>query len=1126
LVEETPLGQPSLTSGKQVDGKSRSGRGARFAVGLRVVGWQLERALGRSLSQRLSWGSKVKANSFYNRHLLGTSALAAVLMSSAAFAQDNSQTMETVTVTGIRASLENATVIKRNADTFVDSITASDVSALPDTSVAEALGRIPGVTVTRYQYGGASPDFPSAEGSGNLVRGLSFVRSEFNGRDEFTANGGRALDWSSVPPELVSGVDVYKESSAELIEGGIGGTINLRTLEPFDRSGFFAAVTGDATFADLRHAWSPSYSGIISDRWQTGIGEFGLMGSYSFSNLKSDINDWQQGAPIPRLTPGTDETSPQGSAKFYANGTNNPQTADPSTIVGTIPVFQLRHPVMDRDRSSYYIAAQWQNENTVATFKFVSVHNRTNTVEHTIEHLPGYGDPSNTTITNMTTRPFDANVALCNTGEPTTAPQYDCNTMVHVGGGLMQSGLITSDADSWTGMYGYQVNTLSRGVVDLSTTTDYSFNVKSQLSDHWHLNVDAQYTNATASHVELWGGGQTHMMVYEKTGLNDPVVSFTMDPRGNKLTCCLQPGQVSNNNTDTGNPNAYFWLYSADQEQFGSGELWATRADVVYDLDTDWFKDVKFGARYAVRSQVNDQNGQNWAGVAPPWNGAGAVLFSSLTEPGLVQTDDYRNFFGGNVVQGANTKFEYIGSSYLLNYNKFAGLFQGPNADPILHQSLWQPRNPMFANTDISNITERTMDFYGQVDFKHEFANGMSWDGNIGLRYARTNMTSAGGIGYTPFGADPACTPGSVTSGSPPVTTVYTVYGCSHNSARDFFPQTAAYLDQAGHNTAFKLTDDHYLPSFNLKWNLNDEMLLRFGASDNLTRPNVQDMRAGQNYGASVTLDQWPANHCVSLGYIPPVQCQDGNPTAGLKQINVSGGNPLLKPTTARSFDVSYEWYFDGGSFTAAGFYKRLHNIIAGGTLPLGSITLDGQTVPIVYNGQVNEQAATVKGTEIEYQQFYDFLPGLLSHLGSQINFTYIDAGLDTAPPNCFAGGGDPCRFNVRYLYGQSKYIMNLIAIYQDDHIEARLAYDWRSKYLVSLGDYMTGNPIFNSPSGNLDGSFKYNFDEHLQLRASFENILDTKNKARMLINSNNQWLDRYSVLNDRRFIFGARYQF
>jgi hypothetical protein len=180
-----------------------------------------------------------------DRLLVGSSVLAMAIASAIAQAQDQAQQKEqtesatgaekktgdddltTVVVTGIRAALQSAAEIKRNSDTFVDSITASDVTSLPDLSVAEALQRVPGVTVSRFPTGGASPDFPSPEGRGNLIRGLGFVRSEFNGRDAFSANGGRALDWSSIPPELVGGVDVYKNQSADLIEGGIGGTINL-----------------------------------------------------------------------------------------------------------------------------------------------------------------------------------------------------------------------------------------------------------------------------------------------------------------------------------------------------------------------------------------------------------------------------------------------------------------------------------------------------------------------------------------------------------------------------------------------------------------------------------------------------------------------------------------------------------------------------------------------------------------------------------------------------------------------------------------------------------------------------------------------------------------------------------
>ena len=87
---------------------------------------------------------------------------------------------------GIRQSLANAQAIKRNADTVVDAITAQDIGALPDRSVTEALQRVPGVSINRFA-GSNDPDHFSVEGSGVVVRGLNFVRSEFNGRDAFAA---------------------------------------------------------------------------------------------------------------------------------------------------------------------------------------------------------------------------------------------------------------------------------------------------------------------------------------------------------------------------------------------------------------------------------------------------------------------------------------------------------------------------------------------------------------------------------------------------------------------------------------------------------------------------------------------------------------------------------------------------------------------------------------------------------------------------------------------------------------------------------------------------------------------------------------------------------------------------
>ena len=123
------------------------------------------------------------------------------------------QKVETVTVSGRRAALQSAQKIKQESDEVVDSIVADDIGKLPDRSVTEVLQRIVGITIDRTMAKG-DPEHSSVEGSSVNIRGLSYVRSEVNGRDTFSANGGRALNFEDVPPELMAAVDVYKNPSA------------------------------------------------------------------------------------------------------------------------------------------------------------------------------------------------------------------------------------------------------------------------------------------------------------------------------------------------------------------------------------------------------------------------------------------------------------------------------------------------------------------------------------------------------------------------------------------------------------------------------------------------------------------------------------------------------------------------------------------------------------------------------------------------------------------------------------------------------------------------------------------------------------------------------------------------
>ncbi len=194
------------------------------------------------------------------------------------------EVLEEILVYGVRSSLKSAQDIKKNADTHLDAISASDLGALPDVSVLEALQRVPGVSIERFAAAN-DPDHFSTEGSGVTLRGLPNTRTEFNGRDTFSASNGRGLSFEDVSPELLGSVEIFKNQTADMIEGGISGTINLNTFKPFDSDDRVFNVSAQANYGDLEEELTPSFSGLYSDRWEVDGGEFGVRASYSNSDL-------------------------------------------------------------------------------------------------------------------------------------------------------------------------------------------------------------------------------------------------------------------------------------------------------------------------------------------------------------------------------------------------------------------------------------------------------------------------------------------------------------------------------------------------------------------------------------------------------------------------------------------------------------------------------------------------------------------------------------------------------------------------------------------------------------------------------------------------------------------------
>ncbi|WP_349322511.1 TonB-dependent receptor [Asticcacaulis sp. MM231] len=719
-----------------------------------------------------------------------------------------------------------------------------------------------------------------------------------------------------------------------------------------------------------------------------------------------------------------------------------------------------------------------------------------------------------------------------------------CETQFPVDGGLMTSGVISNNGDSGIGAYGLGIQVLGIGKTEKTVTEDLSLNFKWRPAERWFVELDAQKTKASASSTEVWGGSQTWADAYIEPGLDNPKVTLTTNPQtqihAGNVAGAVQTGVDSNGDpvyaytpgvqTSTADPNASFWLYAGEGHHDGTGDLTAVKADVQYEFAGEtWFKSVKFGTRYSERSQINKEMDVNWASVAPSWDDTGLGLFATETTPAYT-TVDFSDFYRGGVLQGDNTKFLAISSELLLDPVKLANYINNEptfnNADGSSKVG-WKTQlnadgSVNYDPARISDVTEKTTNLYAMMNFDKAFDNGMSIDGNFGVRYTSTELHSSGYLAYKAFDEDSQTTS---TQAAP-----RTDDAESRDAPQDFLPETTLYLQTAATPQTVNQKDSHWLPSFNLKWNLNSEMLIRFGASQNLSRPNIQDMRAGQVVNA-VTSN---AKYTEITDKTDPLYGVDrGYSNISLDQIRITGGNPNLKPTTSNNYDVSWEWYFKGGTVSTALFQKDLKNIIQNGDITMGSTTLDGKTVNIVYSGLVNVDTASVKGVELAYQQFYDFLPGVFSHLGLQSNFTFVDASAEPPPPYVDANGdgvpddfGTIYRFGVKDLLGQSKYIFNIVGIYQDKKWEGRVAYNWRSENLTSYRDYITGDPIYLGDVGFLDASLKYNVNRNLQISLNASNILDTKNKAYAQVNADGQRVDRFSFLNDRRFVLDIRYQY
>ncbi len=1016
------------------------------------------------------------------------------------------QVIEEIVTTGIRSSLSSAQSMKENADTFVDGVTASDIGALPDRSVAEALQRVPGVNIGRFKKS-SDPDRFSVEGADVIIRGLPFVRSELNGRDVFSATGGTVLSFNDVSPELLGGVLVYKNATASMIDGGIAGTVNLQTRKPLDTNGMRFAASTEYNYGDIAEEGSPTVSFLGSNSWETDGGRFGLQLGYAQSELNTESNASQVTDPCYRdaaLDAGCIRVSPVTSGGVEGALNFTPETFPPDNTVIVPKGAGVRTTGYERDRNALSIVGQWENPTgeLLVTAEYLRAEAELFVDEHAILALvnddalfpvPGNNpdwtfSPNGTFETGTLSQVAWRGIDNCLDGSLLPPPGLDrpCNVQLGVPTELLR----------------FQRQ-------DDSVTEDISLDISWIPTDNLTVNAEFQRVQSERS----------------EDGIISAMASYSdifLDMRGETPDVQFRTPTTSDGSTDPAyftNPDRTYYSFLLDSQIENEGEMDTFRADIEYYLGEDrLISEVKFGARWSDRTRITrDNNFANWGVLSAPWSGFTPATYAS--QDGDVSNyanvrnpfDDFQR--GETSTPVPNGAGIFFGGDNLLN-EYFAGVTE-VQADAIAALNpfadwgqAWGPvgrrdglvGDSPFLPGEISDVGEQTQAVYIQADFS--FGDRIPVTGNFGVRYVETTIESDGEIQFPQNPPDPTLctTPGP---GGPPGY-------CFLSPAREAEFLSAFTGELINDDADIKY--DSVLPSFNIKVGVTENFYIRAAASKGISRPDLAAYKTG-----GVIFDNTNA-------------LRDAGTLETGELFALQTGNRLLEPVEAWNYDLSAEWYFsDVGSLTFSLFWKEFDALITNGATVRTLTAASGASAETEIRGPSNVNDGSLEGFEIGYQQTMDFLPSPFNALGLQATYTYIDGSDLSGATNevqrqPFADGlGFP---------GISEDTINFVTFYEDDVWSARLAYNWRSEFLITpRDDIFPFSPIIGNDTGQLDGSVFYNFNnvlglENMKIGLQAVNLLDEVTQTSQVIDFDGTQVRRSAFRNDRRFTIAARFSF
>lgn len=978
--------------------------------------------------------------------------------------------LEEVIVTGIRKSMEESMNLKRDAVGVVDAVTAEDIGKFPDTNLAESLQRIPGVSIDRVNGEGSKVTVRGFGPGYNLVtlngRTLPTATVGITGnRDNYTGGQGRSFGFENIAAEGVAGLEVYKTAQSLLPSGGLGATINIKTRRPFD-SDDIGSVTGKALYDSSSGKTTPEVSGLYN--WHNEDSTFGIAVFGSYSERKSEAavgqaNDWV----VRRASNFFADTSIVRAGSDPANYVNPPKDGELYAIPQDS---RYDWSEIERKRTNGQVVIQFNPTDNVRTsLDFTYVQNKQSELR--------------AEQTNWFATPFDH--------------------LVFDGEGPVSQALYMQENNNGQKDIGFEQT--NRGTKE--SIQDLGFNIEWDTADNQMLRFDAHTAKAkarpdnplghTATFVTFGGPVVLQHSVDWSEGF--PIQDWTFTDAHSK----------GNNNGvfDTGDLATQVQRSSTQQQDSDVKE-----ADLRYTFDWETSNFV-IGANYRdtkvfVAATTTQQDLGTW-GMSNP----GDV---DLYAPGMVEEYCLACQFNDYPVGDAEVAFKADA----------AQLF------PIFESAY--ANNAVSSNSSENTVKESILAFFAAYQMEFE-AFGRPAQLNLGLRYEETDVKS-----YA-FQAVP----------------VNVLWQADNDFLLQYSPDNE--------NVEGKGKYHNWLPNFDFKIDLTDNLVGRFAygktigrvpysnlfASTTAGAPNRPTVLGGQTGGnsenpglkplSSENLDvslEWYYNESsyVSVGYFdkkvknflgtgvfdrPLFGLLD--PTAGIP--GSRSGDALdvidelgIDRSEANLFTLVALIDANGGNVGAA--RNEFEANLVNGALPqdyvdeiLGLYDISGNSADpeMIFRvtQPINNEEAHIDGWEFAVQNFFGD-----SGFGIAGSYTIVNGDVNADP------GQDP-NANEFALVGLSD-TANLTFIYEKYGWSARVAYNWRDKFLNATNQGGSRSPQYTDTYGQWDFSVSYAINDHWQVQLEGINVtgedsLQYRRKEKMVV-----WA--YEL--DSRYSLGVRYNF